>query len=257
MAPSPDEMHALYCHALEQITVLGPDGYCERVGPWLCIDAGLGVSRFNVAVAVDRVVRQKDAFREALDWFAGRGLNARFDLRGTVDGGLMAAAMVEGLAFWGRRAAMALHPLPVRWPQRHGVLELREVRTGADIDLYCEVECEEFGDDDLQRAIAARALHLPDVTLHVGLVDSRPVARAMSLVRGQLVGVYNVYVAPSQRRRGFGGEMTAVAADAGRAAGATAACLESTEEAFGLYQELGFRRVDDYILMGTDEPVQL
>ncbi|MCC6958734.1 MAG: GNAT family N-acetyltransferase [Dehalococcoidia bacterium] len=257
MGPTPDEMHALYCHALEQVTVLGPDGYSERVGPWLCIDAGIGVSRFNVAVAVELVSRPRDALNRALEWFAARGLNVRFDLRGTVDGGLLAACVASRLAFWGRRPSMVLQPLAATWPRERGTLEIRDVRSADDVARYCQVEREEFGDEEFQAALAARALALPGVRLHVGLLGERPVARAMSLNRRELVGVYNVYVAPSQRRRGFGGEMTMAAADAGRAGGATAACLESTEEAFGLYQELGFRRVDDYILMGTDEPVQL
>ena len=43
--------------------------------------------------------------------------------------------------------------------------------------------------------------------------------------------------------------------DEGRARGAISACLESTEAGFSLYSSLGFRRVDDYIIVGTEGPV--
>lgn len=248
-------MHALYCQALGRVAALGPGGCSERVGPWLCIDAGLGVSKFNIAVVVDHVSRPRPALREAMEWFAMRGINARLDLRGSVDGAIIAASMVEGFTFWGREPAMELHPLPPAAERGTGALELRDALTTEDITLYCEADREEFGDQDMQAAMALRARELPGVTLHLGLLEGRAVARSMSMTSGELVGVYNVYVAPSQRRRGFGAELTAAAIEAGRARGATAACLESTEAGFSLYESLGFRRVDDYIIVGTEGPV--
>ncbi|MFN8616244.1 MAG: GNAT family N-acetyltransferase [Dehalococcoidia bacterium] len=257
MGPTPEELHALYCQALGRVAALGPGGCVERIGPWLCIDAGLGVSKFNIAVVVDLVIRPRAALREAMEWFAMRGINARLDLRGSVDGGVLAASMVEGFTFWGREPSMVMHPLPPQTSRATGSIEVREARTPEDIALYCEVDREEYGDQQFQAAMAERARQLPGVTLHLGLVDGRPVARSMSMTSGELVGVYNVYVAPSQRRRGFGGELTVAAIEAGRARGATAACLESTEAGFSLYESLGFRRIDDYIIVGTEGPVSL
>lgn len=257
MGPTPEQMHTLYCQALGRVAGLGPGGCAERVGPWLCVDAGLGVSRFNIAVVVEAVTRPRPALREAMEWFAMRGINARLDLRGSVDGGILAASMVEGFTFWGREPSMELHPLPDTYERGTGALEIRDARTADDIALYCEADREEFGDQEFQAAMAARALELPGVALHLGLLDGRPVARSMSMTSGDLVGVYNVYVAPSQRKRGFGGELTVAAINAGKARGATSACLESTEAGFSLYSSLGFRRVDDYIIVGTEGPVSL
>ncbi len=255
--PTPEQMHALYCLALGRVAGLGPGGTTERVGPWLCIDAGLGVSKFNIAVVVDEVQRPRPALREAMDWFAQRGINARLDLRGSVDGAILAASMVEGFTFWGREPAMELHPLPAPTGRRTGALQLREVTTSEDIDLYCSADREEFGDQEFQAAMAERARTIPGVSMHLGLLDSRPVARSMAITSGELVGVYNVYVAPSQRKRGFGAEVTMAAIEAGHGRGATAACLESTEAGFSLYESLGFRRIDDYIIVGTEGPVSL
>lgn len=256
MTPTLDEMHAMYCQALGRITGISPEGVSERVGPWLCIDAGLGVSRFNVAVPVEPVDRPREQVREANNWFAGRGLNCRLDLRGSTDGAALAAAMVDGFTFWNRQPAMSLHPLPVGDDRPTG-LEIRDASSASDVERYCEVDREEFADQEFQAAMANHAARLPGVTLHLGLVDGRPVARSMSMTNGPLVGVYNVYVAPSQRNRGFGAEMTMAAVERGRRAGAVAACLESTVEAFALYERLGFRRVDDYVIVGTDAPVFL
>ncbi|MBK8559187.1 GNAT family N-acetyltransferase [Candidatus Amarobacter glycogenicus] len=254
-APSLDEMHALYCLALGRVAALGPEGCAERVGPWLCIDAGLGISKFNVAAVVDSVTRPRSALREAMDWFEARGINARLDLRGSADGAILAAAMVEGFNFWGREPAMVLHPLPRELRPPPPELTMVEVRTDAEIDHYCATDREEFGDQDFQVAMAARAAEIPGVSMHLGLLDGRPVARSMGIVSGALAGVYNVYVAPSERGRGFGKALTSAAVAAGVAVGATAACLESTELAFPLYESLGFRRVDDYIVVGTEDPV--
>jgi ribosomal protein S18 acetylase RimI-like enzyme len=248
-------MHALYCTALGRVAALGEGGCSERVGPWLLIDAGLGVSKFNIGVVVEPVSRPRPALREALDWFAGRGINARLDLRGSVDGGILAASMVEGFRFWGREPSMVLHPLEAPAAPYPAELTVRAVRGGADLDLYCSADREEFGDQDFQLAMAARASELPGVSLHLGLFEGRPVARSMAIVSGELVGVYNVYVAPSYRTRGFGRALTLAAMEAGRAAGARSACLESTVLGFALYESLGFRRIDDYVIVGTEDPI--
>jgi len=251
-APSPESLHDLYVYALGRITALGPEGCAERVGPWLCIDAGLGVSRFNIAVVVDAVSNPRTALREALDWYAWRGINPRLDLRGSADGALLAAAMVEKFEFWFREAVMVLHPLPALAPSRPGI-EVREVVSEEDIELYCGVDREEFSDQEFQRAMAARARAMDGVSLHLGMAGGKPVARSMALVRGDLVAIHNVYVPPSERRKGYGEALTAAAIEAGRRAGATSACLEATVLGYPVYERMGFRKVDDYVVVGKDE----
>jgi GNAT superfamily N-acetyltransferase len=93
------------------------------------------------------------------------------------------------------------------------------------------------------------------VTLHLGLIDGRPVARSMALCHDQLVAVHNVYVATDQRKRGFGSALTAAAIEAGVRGGATAACLEATILGVPVYEAMGFRKVDDYVVMGVDSPL--
>ena len=168
-------MHALYAYALGRIAGLGPGGCSERVGPWLCIDAGMGVSKFNIAVVVDEVSKPRPALREAMEWFAARGINARLDLRGSTDGALLAASMVEDFQFWWREPAMVLNPLPPAFEPLIG-LEVREALNEGDFDLYCRVDSEEYSDQEFQRAMVAKAATMEGVTIHLGIADGRPVA---------------------------------------------------------------------------------
>jgi GNAT superfamily N-acetyltransferase len=249
--PSLADLHEQYVHALGRITALGPGGCAERVGPWLCIDAGLGVSRFNIAVVVGPVSNPRKALREAMEWFEMRAINPRLDLRGSVDGAVLAASVVEGFQFWFREAVMLLHPIPELPPPPDG-LEVREVTAPADIDLYCGVDREEFSDQEFQHAMVERALAMDGVSLHLGLAGGKPVARSMAVTRGDLTGIHNVYVPPSERRKGYGAALTVAAIEAGRRAGATASCLEATVLGYPVYEAMGFRKVDDYVVVGKD-----
>ena len=252
-APPPAQRPQNYVHALRRIARLGPEGEAEQVGPLLCINAGIGVSKFNVAVVVDKVTKPRDALRDAMDWYTARGLNPRLDLRGKADGPLLAASMLEGFQFWWREPVMVLHPLPVSFSHARE-LEIREARTPEDFDLYCRADLEEYGDQDFQLAMVSMAAVMSGVSMHLGLQDGQPVARSMGVVHAGLVGVHNVYVPPSSRGRGYGAALTAAAIDAGRAAGATAACLQATELGFPVYERMGFRRVDDYVVVGREAP---
>ena len=253
-APSLRALHDQYIYALGRITALGPGGCAERVGPWLCIDAGLGVSDFNIAVVVDEPVADpRAAVRQAIAWFAGRGLNVRFDFRGSVDGPLLAAATLEGCAFKFREAVMLFSPLPSSMAPLSR-LDIREVKSEADSDLYCAVDREEHVDQDFQRLMVERSRQMEGISLHLGTLEGRPVSRSMSVLRGELVSVHNVYTPPSLRRQGFGTALTAAAIEAGRLAGATAACLEATVLGFPVYERMGFKRVDDYVVVGNAAP---
>lgn len=252
-APTPEQLHQNYVYALRRIARLGPEGEAEQVGPLLCINAGIGVSKFNVSVVVDRIGDPRGALRDAMDWYRARGLNPRLDLRGKADGPLLAASMLEGFQFWWHEPVMVLHPLPVSF-DRARELEIRDARTPEDFDLYCRADLEEYGDQDFQLAMVSMAAAMSGVSMHLGLREGQPVARSMGVVHAGLVGVHNVYVPPSSRGRGYGAALTAAAIEAGRAAGATAACLQATELGFPVYERMGFRRVDDYVVVGRDEP---
>lgn len=248
------ELHQHYLSALERVSALGESASVERVGPWLGVDAGLGVSKFNVAAVAAPIANPRAALREAMEWATLRGINLRLDLRGSADRALLAASLVEGFSFWRREPAMLLEPLPPPHPGPSS-FEIRSVSTPTDLALYSAADAEEYSDADYQLGMAEKAVGLDGVTLFVALEDGgRAIGRSMALAVGSLVGIHNVYVAPSCRGLGLGTAITAVAIEAGRRQGADAAALQATVEAFAMYQRMGFRHVDDYVVVGTDGP---
>ncbi len=245
-----------YVFSLGRIAELGPGGCSARVGPWLCIDAGLGESAFNVAVLVGACeVGALHTLEIAQRWFDGRGLNSRFDLRSWADEGLIAAAASAGYAQWWVEPALLLDPIPAEFSYPSG-FETWVLEGSADADEYCRLDPEEY-DHAFQAAMAERAMRMPGCALLIGAHEGTPVARSMANTTGSMVGVHNVYVAPSHRGRGFGAAITAAAILAGRDAGATAACLEASELGMPVYLKMGFRKLGDYVVLGKDPPPPL
>jgi len=87
----------------------------------------------------------------------------------------------------------------------------------------------------------------PQRVWHVGARGgSRPVGHAtLSVTTDELgvAGIYDMGVAPDERRRGIGSALTSTALELGRAAGCRVATLNATPEGELLYRTLGFRSV--------------
>ena len=239
-----------YVFSLGRIAQLGPTASSERVGPWLCIDAGLGKSAFNIGVVIGKLETNADAaLQSAQTWFDTRGVNSRFDLRSWADSELVAAAVRAGYQRWWTEPALLLHPLPERFWQPPG-FDARLVQTHEDAEAYSRLESEEHDDQAFQTSMAETAMRMPGCQLLLGTSDGVPVSRSMANRTGAMVGVHNVYVPPTLRGRGFGAAITAAAISAGREAGATAACLEATQLGLPVYLNMGFRQLGEYIVLG-------
>lgn len=252
--PTLDEMHENYIHAWRHAAMLREGGCWAEVGPWFVMDAGIGDSSFNVGVLQREPDDPGRALKEAEAWFDSRGLSARrFDLRADKDAAVVDAALAAGYSRRFTAPALSLYPLPCRWPDVPA-LDWRIVRTEDDVAAYVELEAEEHDDRAFQAGITRAAMRLPGCALVLGAVDARPVARAMTILTGRIGGIHNVYVPPSQRSRGYGAAITAVAVEAGRQLGAGAACLEATELGLPVYERLGFKRRFDYVILGTRPP---
>ena len=243
-----------YAFSLGRIAELGPSASSERVGPWLCIDAGLGESAFNIAVFIGRLDESAGAaLKRAQNWFDGRGVNSRFDLRSWADAELVAAAVRAGYQHWWTEPALLMHPIPEQFSQPRG-FDARLVRTQEDADAYSRLDSEEHDDQAFQALMAETAMAMPGCRLLIGTSAGMPVARSMAVTTGTMVGVHNVYVPPSLRGRGYGAAITAAAVSAGRDCGATAACLEATQLGMPVYVKMGFRQLGEYVVMGKDAP---
>ena len=239
-----------YAFSLGRIAKLGVAAHSERVGPWLCIDAGLGESSFNIAVLVGETQgTAAAALKRAQQWFDERGVNSRFDLRSWADAELIAAAARSGYHHWWTEPALLLDSIPERFGYPAG-FETRLLRTPSDAAAYSRLDSEEHDDQAFQASMAKTAMGMPGCQLLLGISEGVPVARSMTVTTGAMVGVHNVYVPPARRGRGFGAVISAAAVMAGRDAGATAACLEATELGLPVYLKLGFRQVGEYIVLG-------
>jgi GNAT superfamily N-acetyltransferase len=226
----------------------------ERVGPWLLIDAGLGEGAFNIGVLLEQPGPDlEEALALAEDWFGTRGLwHLRLDLRSDHDADMIVAGRAAGLVEWWSEPALLLQPLPILWPGLPR-LDLREVRSRDDVEAYVSLEDNER-DREFQHEMVSAALELEGFRLLLGFVDGRPVARSMAVVCDGMVGIHNVFVPPTWRNRGYGAAITVAAIEAGRALGAKAACLESTELGLPVYHRLGFIHEYDYVTLHRTNP---
>lgn len=112
--------------------------------------------------------------------------------------------------------------------------------------VACEVAAPAFDAPlELFRAlITPRILALPEVRCYAAEIAGVPVATAMAVTCGDGVGISSVGTLPTHRRRGHASAVIARAVADGLAAGASWAWLESSEDALGVYERLGFRVIE-------------
>ena len=84
---------------------------------------------------------------------------------------------------------------------------------------------------------------------YVGRAGGRIVSTAVGFTVDRVTGVFNVATPPEQRGRGYGAALTARVVRDGFAAGSELAFLQSSEAGHGLYLRLGFRDVEEYVLL--------
>ncbi|MGW5667947.1 GNAT family N-acetyltransferase [Micromonospora sp. NPDC003776] len=91
-------------------------------------------------------------------------------------------------------------------------------------------------------------LALPGFRAYVGAVADEPVTTGVGMADGDWLGVFNVATPSAHRRRGLGAAITAHILGEGLAAGARAAYLHSSRPGLGVYERLGFRTVERWLL---------
>lgn len=247
------ELHDAYVAALALVGPLGPEGECEEVGPFLCVNGGFGVSRANVAVVTGKVVRPREALRDVMDWFAARGLNLRLDLRASADTGVLAAATLDRFQFWSRQRSYLLERREAPGARSSGIA-VRRVETAEDQFAYCVAGASEAGDTDAELAVTRAATAVPGVSLYVGFAGGVPVAHSMAIVRGNMATVHNLFVAPEARGRGAGTVLTEAAIAGAKDAGASAVSLHSSHYGPSLFEALGFVAIEEYAVVGLSGP---
>jgi GNAT superfamily N-acetyltransferase len=231
-------MHQNLLRAVMRVGALTEASVAERVGPWLLIDSGTGMDRFNVGlIASDDAVVPRDALEVARSWYRRPSSGFQLHLRDDADSALIAAALGCGFEEVDREPAMSLSPLPPGEAGPEGFL-VREAVTDADVRRYGQVDARQWHEVTL--GIARTAASFPDFTLWLGELEGVAVATAMAVHTGDVVGIYNVQVRAEVRGRGLGRAVTLAAIRGGAARGATVASLQSSELGLPVYRRLGF-----------------
>lgn len=87
----------------------------------------------------------------------------------------------------------------------------------------------------------------PNSRMYVAEVAGTPVSTSVSvLTEPDSVGIFDVATPPEHRRHGYGAAATAHAIRAGLASGATWAWLQSSSAAYAMYEQMGFRTVENW-----------
>lgn len=97
-----------------------------------------------------------------------------------------------------------------------------------------------------EAVVTPTVLALAGVHCYIGSVDGQPVTTALGIVERDHVGIYNVATLPSHRGRGYGAAITARAVLDGFADAASFALLQSSEAGYRVYQQLGFRTLENW-----------
>ena len=82
----------------------------------------------------------------------------------------------------------------------------------------------------------------------LALLDGEPVATATVCVGEEVGGIYHVFTKSQARGKGIGAAVTLAGLHEARAAGCRYGALQSSEMAFGVYKQLGFRHCCDLTL---------
>jgi GNAT superfamily N-acetyltransferase len=134
-------------------------------------------------------------------------------------------------------------------------LEIIRVETADGLAQALAVAAEGFGapPDMLAPLYLLETASVAGLAYYLGRVDGRDVSTSVGYTVGDTVGVFNVATPPGYRGRGYGAALTVAAARDGFAAGADLAWLQASSFGFSVYRGLGFREVEEYVLLTRPE----
>jgi ribosomal protein S18 acetylase RimI-like enzyme len=145
------------------------------------------------------------------------------------------------------------------------------MRPGDLADARAEVEIELVRDEDVDAInellgacfgapkelfdeLGAGLARLEEASWYVGRAEGEIVSTAVGVTLDGATGVFNVATPPEHRRRGYGAALTSRVVRDGFEAGSELAFLQSSETGHGVYCRLGFRDVEEYVLLARPFP---
>lgn len=241
-----DNLLAHAIHATRSI----PEARLEITAELTMVDSGLPCDTFNfVCRSRLSVVTAPQRIREALEFFAVTGNPFSWWLTpGYTPVDLPRHLEAAGLAPAETELAMILALSDLAEPEMPASLEIRRVRTRADLDRFARLSAGNWSPPDRQVieyfSLTQAAFLSPDCQrwLYLGLVRGEPVATAELTVGGGVVGLYNISTLGAYRGQGIGSAMTAAPLIEARWAGHRTAILQASADGAGIYRRLGFQQ---------------
>jgi ribosomal protein S18 acetylase RimI-like enzyme len=217
----------------------------RRSGLVVAICPGIPVPPFNGPWVVEDSRAAAEALPAALTEVETAG-EAPFVLTRSGDRHVTAAARALGLTEAGRLPMLVARAVGLR--QTDETLDVSEIapeEVGAALDVLTEA----FGEPrDVFARIGDAAL-AAGARWYVGRVEGAVVSTGLGLTVADATGIFNVATAPEHRRRGHGSALTARAARDGFEDGAVLAYLQASPAGHASYRRLGFRDVDEYVVL--------
>ena len=163
------------------------------------------------------------------------------------------AAAELGLTHCERIPGVVLRPGELVEPHRDAV-EI-DLITTSEMDAANEILATCFGaSKELFDRFCGACAAIDESSWYVGRVDDEIVATALGVTIDGMTGVFNVATEPEQRGRGYGAALTARVLRDGFEGGAKLAFLQSSVIGHGVYRRLGFREVEEYLLLTRPAP---
>ncbi|MFO7572871.1 MAG: GNAT family N-acetyltransferase [Gaiellaceae bacterium] len=205
-------------------------------GPWVVEDSPDAVAALPAAVAEVEAAGERA-------WVLTRSAHTR----------TRAAVRRLGLTHEERLPALVAHPEELA-ETAGSALEIAPIARH-EIDETLDVLVVAFDEPrELFACVTSAARRLSGTRWYVGRSGGRVVSTALGMTGDAAVGIFNVATLPEHRGHGYGAALTARAAADGFAGGAELAYLQSSSIGHSVYRRLGFRDVEEYVLLTRPQP---
>ena len=230
--------------AFRRVARISDRGWIEERDRVASVATGMPVGAFNPTFVLAPPADPAAALARVRAFYARAGLAGEISATGDAATAIAGAARSAGFVAGHRIPCMLLAPLATATPTAPG-LEVRRVEDAATLATFNDVCAEAFGLDRPALAVLddPLALELPGFGFHLGLVDDRPVATAMTCCIDGVALIFNIATLRSHRRRGIGEAMTWCAVNHGVEAGCAVAFLQASPDGQPLYERMGFQHV--------------
>jgi hypothetical protein len=221
-------------------------GFTARFGSVQVAAMGLPVAFFNPIFVLEPLSAPAD-LAAALAAVRSRDLPFVVHVRGDLDEDSISVARDLGLKQTSTLPGMAL-PLPATASAAPQGLRFERVLNERDYSAGMEVAADGFGMPlpFAQMAFPQSMFDAAGIRGYVAYAGDEPVATAMSIQLGSVLGIYSVATATARRRAGYGRAVTWHAI--GEAdPGTTTAVLQSSPDGLPVYERMGFRTVVEYL----------